>query len=118
MSKIDKECLQKIQEMYDTRDQIAELILSIEKHIDKVDIYPDKITLTFDEDKVVDTDLLVRLSEVIHYDTFYVSYEVTDKSFLGGVMDYSTVRLRLTLEFKEDLKVFTNGDDKRTDQEA
>ena len=111
MSKIDKECLQKIQEMYDTRDNLVELILSIEKHIDKVDIYPDRITLTFDEDTVIDTELLVKLSEVIHYDTFTITYEVLDRNFLGGVMEYSTVRLRLTLEFNEDLKVLDDGDD-------
>ena len=109
--KIDLDCLKKIQEMYDTRDTLVELILSIEKHIDKVDIYPDRITLTFDEDTVIDTELLVKLSEVIHYDTFTVTYEVLDRSFLGGVMEYSTVRLQLTLEFNEDLKVLDDGDD-------
>ena len=105
MSKIDKECLHKIQELCDTKDALAEAILTVDKDIDKIDIFPDHIILTFNEKKIIDTDLLVRLSEVIYYSTFTVSYEVVDNSFFGGVMEYSTVRLCLTLEFD------TNEDD-------
>ena len=93
------EDLNRIQELCDVKDNLVEALLSIDNRIDTVDIYPDYIILGFQEDVNIDTDLIVRLSETIHFTTFTISCQVLNKS-IWGVMDYSTVRLRLKLDLK------------------
>ena len=96
---INHDTLERIQELCDIKDTLVETVLSVDNRISTVNIWPDHMVLGFYEDVVIDTDLIVKLSEYIRFTSFSIKARVHDKSFLGFVTDYSTVFLELTLNF-------------------